>query len=109
MRCRCLYAFLSKLKGRLRLVGGRRWQLARPSGKAALTLIERARGSPRRITLAADKAYDVADFVAALRALSVTLHHRHRWTRARNRQAAQDVSRSTDHAPCRLRDQPASC
>jgi IS5 family transposase len=42
--------------------------------EAALALIERARGSPRRITLGADKAYDVADFVAALRARSVSPH-----------------------------------
>lgn len=42
--------------------------------EAALALIERARGSPRRITLGADKAYDVADFVTALRALSVSPH-----------------------------------
>jgi len=42
--------------------------------EAALTLIERARGSPRRITLGADKAYDVADFVAALRARLVSPH-----------------------------------
>jgi transposase len=42
--------------------------------EAALALIERVRGSPRRITLGADKAYDVADFVAALRARSVSPH-----------------------------------
>jgi transposase len=42
--------------------------------EAALVLIERARGSARRITLGADKAYDVADFVAALRARSVSPH-----------------------------------
>jgi transposase len=42
--------------------------------EAALALIERVRGSPRRITLGADKAYDVAGFVAALRARSVSPH-----------------------------------
>src|SRR5262249_2797572 len=42
--------------------------------EAALALIERARGASRRITLGADKAYDVADFVAALRARSVSPH-----------------------------------
>jgi transposase len=43
--------------------------------EAALALIERARGSARRrLTLGADKAYDVADFVAALRARSVSPH-----------------------------------
>ena len=41
--------------------------------EAALTLIDRARGSSR-ITLGADKAYDVADFVAALRARAVSPH-----------------------------------
>jgi hypothetical protein len=38
---------------------------------AALTMLGRQRGR-RRITLGADKAYDVADFVAELRALKVT-------------------------------------
>lgn len=42
--------------------------------EAALTLIDRARGSSRRITLGADKAYDVAEFVAALRVRSVSPH-----------------------------------
>jgi transposase len=42
--------------------------------EAALTLIDRACGSSRRITLGADKAYDVADFVAALRVRSVSPH-----------------------------------
>jgi transposase len=42
--------------------------------EAALTLTDRARRSSRRITLGADKAYDVADFVAALRRRSVSPH-----------------------------------
>jgi IS5 family transposase len=42
--------------------------------EAALALIERVRGPSRRITLGADKAYDVADFVVALRARSVSPH-----------------------------------
>ena len=42
--------------------------------EAAITLIDRARGSSRRITLGADKAYDVADFVAALRSRSISAH-----------------------------------
>src|SRR5262245_24510712 len=42
--------------------------------EAALALIDRPRGSSRRITLAADKAYDVSDFVAALRVRSVSPH-----------------------------------
>jgi transposase len=42
--------------------------------EAAIALIDRARRSSRRVTLGADKAYDVADFVAALRARSVSPH-----------------------------------
>ena len=43
--------------------------------EAALNLVERRRGrSKRRITLGADKAYDVTRFVADLRARSVTPH-----------------------------------
>jgi transposase len=42
--------------------------------EAALALIDRTRWSSRRITLGADKAYDVATFVAALRARSVSPH-----------------------------------
>ena len=42
---------------------------------AALSLIHSRRGrSGRRLTLGADKAYDVSDFVGALRARSVTPH-----------------------------------
>jgi len=42
--------------------------------EVALTLTDRTRRSSRRITLGADKAYDVADFVAALRRRSVSPH-----------------------------------
>src|SRR5713226_3926254 len=43
--------------------------------EAALSLIDRRRGrSGRRLTLGADKAYDVSDFVGDLRARSVTPH-----------------------------------
>ncbi len=53
-------------------------QLTQASGtaerEAALALIERHRPGRRRITLAADKAYDVTAFVAALRARRVTPH-----------------------------------
>lgn len=41
---------------------------------AALALINRSRSSWRRITLGADKAYDVTDFVEALREQEVTAH-----------------------------------
>lgn len=43
--------------------------------EAALDLVDRRRGrSKRRITLGADKAYDVSGFVAELRARKVTPH-----------------------------------
>jgi hypothetical protein len=42
--------------------------------EAALALVDQARSSSRRITLAADKAYDVAAFVAALRVRSLSQH-----------------------------------
>jgi IS5 family transposase len=41
--------------------------------QAALELLDR-RAAGHRVTLAADKAYDVADFVAALRSRSVSAH-----------------------------------
>ncbi|MGO8865177.1 MAG: IS5 family transposase [Alphaproteobacteria bacterium] len=58
------------------VVGG---QVTQASGtaerQAALSLIERRRGRlQRRLTLAGDKAYDVAAFVCELRAHSVTPH-----------------------------------
>jgi len=58
------------------VVGG---QVTQASGtaerEAALSLIERRRGRlQRRLTLAGDKAYDVAAFVCELRAHSVTPH-----------------------------------
>ena len=53
-------------------------ELTRASGtaerEAALTMIERRRKGPGRITLGADKAYDVADFVDTLRARRITPH-----------------------------------
>ena len=42
--------------------------------EAALALVDRARTSSRRITLGADKAYDVAQFVTALRDRTVSPH-----------------------------------
>ena len=42
--------------------------------EAALALVDRARTSSRRITLGADKAYDVAQFVTALRERTVSPH-----------------------------------
>ena len=42
--------------------------------EAALELVDRHRNGRRRITLGADKAYDVAEFVPALRARKVTPH-----------------------------------
>ena len=52
-------------------------QLTQASGtaerEAALAMLDR-QGAKRRITLGADKGYDVADFIAALRARHVTPH-----------------------------------
>jgi transposase len=42
--------------------------------EAALALVDVYRSSERRVTLGADKAYDVKDFVGALRARKVTPH-----------------------------------
>jgi hypothetical protein len=42
--------------------------------EAALALIDARRRSRRRITVGADKAYDVVAFIAALRARSVSAH-----------------------------------
>ncbi len=47
---------------------------ARPSGETALALIDGRRRAAHRITLAADKAYDVTQFVHDLRDRSVTPH-----------------------------------
>ena len=67
---------------------------ARPSGRRRLRCSTVAAARRRRITLGADKAYDVADFVAALRARSVTPAHRHRRPSEQDWQAAQDGDRS---------------
>ena len=60
--------------------------------EAALTMLGRLQRR-HRITLAADKAYDTADFVAALRAMKVTPHVAQNTT---NRRSAID-SRTTCH------------
>ena len=60
--------------------------------EAALAMLERMNGN-HRITLAADKAYDVADFIAKLRALGVTPHVAQNIT---NRRSAID-GRTTRH------------
>ncbi|WP_184081944.1 IS5 family transposase [Sphingobium subterraneum] len=60
--------------------------------EAALVMLERMNGR-HRITLAADKAYDVADFIAKLRALNVTPHVAQNNT---NRRSAID-GRTTRH------------
>ncbi|OYX43737.1 MAG: IS5/IS1182 family transposase [Sphingomonadales bacterium 32-64-22] len=60
--------------------------------EAALAMLERMNGR-HRITLAADKAYDVADFIAKLRALGVTPHVAQNTT---NRRSAID-GRTTRH------------
>jgi transposase len=66
---------------------------------AALALINRSRSSWRRITLGADKAYDVADFVEALREQEVTAHiaiHGHVTKTGKTRKTAID-GRITRH------------
>jgi Transposase DDE domain len=42
--------------------------------EAALAMLDDYRGTRRRITLGGDKAYDVADFIAALRERNITPH-----------------------------------
>jgi transposase len=55
--------------------GGATLATGKAEREAALTLVDAGpAGSGRRITLGADKAYDVADFVAALRARAVSPH-----------------------------------
>jgi len=61
--------------------------------QTALDLIERRPRRGRRITLGADKAYDVTQFVHDLRDRSAS---------QQDRQAAQDGRRWPHHSPCRL-------
>lgn len=69
--------------------------------EAALTLLDRRRsGTARQATLAADKAYDVRDFVAELRQRKVTPHiaqDRHLTKTGKRRRSAID-DRTTRHA-----------
>ena len=68
--------------------------------KAALEMINRhSPGSTRRLTLGADKGYDSADFVAALRRMVVTPHRT---------EGPAFRHRRTNHAPSRLRPVPAA-
>jgi IS5 family transposase len=78
--------------------------ISRATGTAeretALALIDRHRGGRRRITLGADKAYDVAQFVRDLRDRSVTPHiaiDGHLSTTGKRRTTAVD-GRTTRHA-----------
>jgi hypothetical protein len=67
-------------------------------GEAALEMIDRhSPGSTRRLTLGADKGYDSADFIAALRRMVVTPH-----VAQKARHSAID-GRTTQHpaTPCR--------
>jgi len=75
--------------------------------ETALELIDGRGRARRRITLGADKAYDVTQFVHDLRDRSVTPPHRDRRASQQDRQAAQDGGRPTHHPTCRLRHQPA--
>ncbi len=71
----------------------------------ALDLIDRYRQGVRRITLGADKLFDVQAFIEALRPQSHTTYC-DRWSFDQDWQAAQDCHRRAHAAPCRLRHQP---
>ncbi len=73
---RLCYMGHALMENRNGLVVGARATLATGTAEreAALSLVDRARWSSRRITLGADKAYDVADFVTALRRRIVSPH-----------------------------------
>ena len=74
--------------------------------EATLEMIDR-RSSKRRITLGADKAYDVSPFIGALRARNVTPAYCDQRHGEQTGQGAQDRHRSAHHPPSRLRHQPA--
>ena len=68
--------------------------------EAALVMVDRRRGGKGRITLGADKGYDVADFVHELRRRKVTPHvarDDHLTKTGKRRQSAVD-GRTTRHA-----------
>ncbi|MBB4287979.1 IS5 family transposase [Roseospira goensis] len=68
--------------------------------EATLAMLDRVHDGRRRITLGADKAYDVADFVSALRARKVTPHvarNDHVTKTGKRRKSAID-GRTTRHA-----------
>jgi len=78
-------------------------ELTQATGKAereaALALLDRRKASGRRITLGADKGYDVTDFIGDLRARNVTPHiaiDGHRTKTGRYRKTAID-RRTTRH------------
>jgi hypothetical protein len=72
--CYMGHALMENRNG-LAVLGGVSQATGTAERETALTLVERHRGpSPRRITLGADKAYDVAAFVQDLRERSVTPH-----------------------------------
>ncbi|MCP1545775.1 transposase [Methylorubrum extorquens] len=74
--------------------------------EAALLMLDR-RPRRHRITLGADKLFDVEAFVGDLRARQVTPHVAINGVVSKTRQGAQDRPRRPYDAPCRLRDQPA--
>ncbi len=62
----------------LAVAGGVRLATGTAEREAALALMDRYRGRSRwRITLGADKAYDVRQFVADLRTRGITAAYRH--------------------------------
>lgn len=66
----------------------------------AITMFKRRRGTHRRATLGADKAYDARDFVNRCRELDVTPHvaRNQRWPEGPRLMAASPVTRGTPRA-----------
>ena len=73
----------------------------------ALALIDSCHRRDRRITLGADKAYDVTQFVHDLRERSVTPHIAIDGHLSKTGIPRKTGGRRPHHPPCRLRDQPA--
>ena len=65
--------------------------------EAALAMVDGTRRSERRITLGADKAHDVKEFIGDLRGRSVTPHIAVNDTR---RRPASDARRPSSAEPC---------
>jgi transposase len=75
--------------------------------EATLDMLDRRSKTSRRITLGADKAYDVTDFIADLRGSQGDTAYRHQWRCLQAWKGAQNRHRQENLAPCGLRHQPA--